>query len=81
MLKSELKQTVIAYLAGSNAQEVFYSLILDLSKHRAAIRGDSCQASAMPIHKSTGYNIFRSCTTRAFSAKSYTALNELVNGL
>ena len=45
------------YLAGRNAQEVFYSLILDLSKHRAAIRGYSCQASPMPIHKSTGYNI------------------------
>ena len=29
-----------------------------LSKHRAAIRGDLCQASAMPIHKSTGYNIW-----------------------
>ena len=36
-LKSELEQTVIACLAGRNAEEVFYSLILDLSKHRAEI--------------------------------------------
>ena len=56
-MKSELEQIVITCLAGRNAQEVFYSLILDLSKRRAAIRGYSCQASPMPIHKSTGYNI------------------------
>ena len=56
-MKSELEQIVITCLAGRKAQEVFYSLILDLSKHRAAIRGDSCQAAPMPIHKSTGYNI------------------------
>ena len=48
-LKSELEQ------AGSEMLRRFS--ILDLSKHRAAIRGDFCQASAMPIHKTTGYNI------------------------
>ena len=56
-MKSELEQIVLTCLAGRNAQEVFYSLILDLSKRRAAIRGYSCQASPMPIQKSTGYNI------------------------
>ena len=56
-MKSELEKIVITCLAGRNAQEVFYSLILDLSKHRPAIRSDSYQASPMPIHKSTGYNI------------------------
>ena len=42
MLKPELAPTVIAYLAGRDAQEVF---ILDLSKHRVAIQNDcgSCQ--------------------------------------
>ena len=41
-LKPELKPTLIACLAGRDAQEVF---ILDLSKHRAAIQSDcdSCQ--------------------------------------
>ena len=54
-LKSELEQTVKACLAGSEMLRRFS--ILDLSKHRAAIRGDFCQASAMTIHKTTGYNI------------------------
>ena len=41
-LKPELEPTVIAYLAGRDAQEVF---MLDLSEHRAAIQNDcdSCQ--------------------------------------
>ena len=50
-LKSELEQTVY------QAEMLRRFSILDLSKPRAAIRGDFCQASAMPIHKSTGYNI------------------------
>ena len=56
-MKSELEQTAITCLAGRNAQEVFYTPIRYFSKHLAAIRGGSCQASPMPIHKSTGYNI------------------------
>ena len=49
-LKTELKPTVTACLAGRDAQEV---CILDLSIHRAAFQSDcdSCQTSAMPIFK------------------------------
>ena len=49
-LKLELEPTVIACLAGRDAQEVLYTGF-HLSKHRAAVQDDydSCQTSAMPI--------------------------------
>ena len=53
--------------------------ILDFSKHRAAIEGDFCQASASRSAQEHRLKYLRSCT-RVCSAKSYTALNELLNG-
>ena len=43
-----MEPTVIAYLAGRDAQEVLYT---GFAKHRAVIQSDcdSCQTSAMPI--------------------------------
>ena len=48
MLKPEVEPTVMACLAGRDAQEVF---ILGLSKHQAGIQDDcdACLTSAKPI--------------------------------
>ena len=82
-LKPELEPTVIAFLAGRDVQEVLCTrFVQTLSCHSRRLRflPDICNAE---IHKSTGYNYsknFRSWT-RVFSAKTYTVLSELLNGL
>ena len=71
MLKPELEPTVIACLAGRDAQEVLYTGFY-LSKHpvanskRLRFLPDICNDD---IHKIP------------FSAKTYTVVNELLNGL
>ena len=71
-LKPELEPTVIACLVGRDAQEVLYIGYVQTpsgnSKRSERLRflPDICNAD---IHKT------------AFSAKTYTVLNELLNGL
>ena len=75
-LRSELEQTVIACLAGRNAQEVSYSRFVQTpSGESRRFLSDICNAD--PQEHRLQY--LRSCT-RACSTKSYTALNELLNG-
>ena len=75
-LRSELEQTVIACLAGRNAQELSYSRFVQTpSGESRRFLSDICNAD--PQEHLLQY--LRSCT-RACSTKSYTALNELLNG-
>ena len=68
-LKPELEPTVIAFLAGRDAQEVLYTAFVQTTG------GDSKRLRSLPevcnadIHKTV------------FSAKTQTVLNELLNGL
>ena len=68
-LKPELEPTVIACLAGRDAQEVLcagFCQTPSVDSKRLRFMLDICDAN---IHKT------------AFSAKTYTDLNELLNGL
>ena len=68
-LKPELEPTVIACLAGRDAQEVLYTGFVQTpsgDSRRLRFLTDICSAD---IHKT------------AFSAKTYTVVNELLNGL
>ena len=68
-LKPELEPTVLAYLAGRDAQEVLYTGFVQTpsgDSKRLRFLPDICNAE---IHKTT------------FPAKTYTVLNELLNGL
>ena len=68
-LKPELKPTIIACIAGRDAQEVLYTGFIQTPSgdlRRLRFLPDICNAD---IHKT------------AFSTKTYTVLNELLNSL
>ena len=71
LLQSCSNFTLIAYLAGKDTQEVLFTEFVQTpsgDSKRVQFLPDICNAN---IHK----------TTFSFSAKTYTVLNELLNGL